>query len=162
MAPGGTALGAPRYRSVVRPHRVLVAVGAVVAAVGVVSGLLVASLGGWAVALGLLVVLALVGLGWLIARGPVTVVVTDRAIRVSYPLAPRTIRMDDVTDVGAGDHVDGVGWGWGLRWEGRGKWAYRVGGPMATVVHRRGRIGVSVEDPHEFVEAVVAARQGLT
>ena len=153
--------GAARYRSVVRPHRALGVVGAVVAGVGVVTGLLVASLGGWAVALGLAVLVALVLLGWLVARGPVTVTVTDRAIRVAYPLAPRTIRMEDVTDVGAGDHVDGVGYGWGLRWEGRGKWAYRVGGPMATVVHRRGRLGISVEDPHEFVEAVVAARQGL-
>lgn len=161
MSPDGTAPGAPLYRSVVRPQRALVVVGAAVAGVGAVTGLLVASTGGWAVALGLVVVVSLVGLGWLVARGPVTVTVTDRAIRVSHPLSPRTIPMDDVTDVGAGDHVDGVGHGWGLRWEGRGKWAYRVGGPMATVVHRRGRLAVSVEDPHEFVEAVVAARQGL-
>ncbi|MFW5471132.1 hypothetical protein ACOCJ4_13925 [Knoellia sp. CPCC 206435] len=161
MAPDPTALGAARYRSVVRPHRALVLLGALVAGAGVVSGLLVASLGGWAVALGAVLLVGLVGLAWLVARGPVTVTVTDRAIRVAYPLAPRTIAIEDVTDVGAGDHVDGVGWGWGLRWEGRGKWAYRVGGPMATVVHRRGRLGLSVEDPHEFVEAVVAARQGL-
>jgi hypothetical protein len=162
MSMDGTALGAPLYRSVVRPHRALVVVGGAVAAVGVVSGLLVASMGGWALALGLAVIVSLAGLGWVVARGPVTVTVTDRAIRVSYPLSPRTIPMDDVTDVGAGDHVDGVGYGWGLRWEGRGKWAYRVGGPMATVVHRRGRLGLSVEDPHDFVEAVVSARQGLT
>lgn len=161
MSPDGTALGAPLYRSVVRPHRALVLVGAAVAGLGVVSGLLVASTGGGALALGLALVLGLVGLGWLVARGPVTVTVTERVIRVSYPLAPRTIRMEDVTDVGAGDHVDGHGYGWGLRWEGRGRWAYRVGGPMATVVHRRGRLGLSVEDPHEFVEAVVAARRGM-
>lgn len=161
MVPDPNATGPARYRSVVRPHRALVVVGAVLAAVGVVTGLLVAAPGGWSVAPGLLAVLGLGGLGWLIARGPVTVTVTDAAIRVGYPFAPRTIRIEDVTDVGAGDHVDGVGYGYGVRWEGRGKWAYRVGGPMATVVHRRGRLGVSVEDPHEFVEAVVAARQGL-
>jgi len=157
-----TAPGAARYRSVARPGRPLVVVGAVVAVVGVVSGLLVATLGGWSVALGLGVILVLGGLGWLIARGNVTVSVTDRDIHVAYPLASRRIAMEDVTDVGAGDHVNGFGYGWGVRWEGRGKWAYRVGGPMATVVHRRGRLGVSLEDPHEFVEAVVAARQDIT
>lgn len=156
--PDPTALGAPRYRSVARPTTPLVVVGAMVAIVGVVCGLLVASLGGWSVVVGLLCVVALAGLGWLVARAPVTVTVTDLAINVTYPLAPRRIRMAEVTDVGAGDHVDGVGYGWGVRWEGKGKWAYRVGGPMATVVHRGGRLGVSVEDPHEFVEAVVAAR----
>lgn len=157
-----TALGAARYRSVAHPATPLVVGGAVVAVVGVVGGLLVAALGGWAIVLGLLLVLALVGLGWLIARGPVTVTVTDRAVAVGYPLASRSIPMADVTDVGAGDHVNGFGYGWGVRWEGKGKWAYRVGGPMATVVHRGGRLGVSVQDPHEFVEAIVAARQDLT
>ncbi|MFC7491918.1 MULTISPECIES: hypothetical protein [unclassified Knoellia] len=160
--PAATSPGAPRYRSVARPGRPLVVVGALVAAVGVVAGLLVAALGGWSVALGLVVILVLVALGWLIARGTVTVSVTDRDIHVAHPLASRRIRMEDVTDVGAGDHVNGFGYGWGVRWEGRGKWAYRVGGPMATVVHRRGRLGVSLEDPHEFVEAVVAARQDIT
>ena len=156
---GPTAPGAPLYRSVARPSTPLVVVGAVIAGVGVLTGLLVAAMGGWSVALGAAVLLALVGLGWLIARGPVTVTVTGEAVHVGYPLASRTIRIVDVTDVGAGDHVDGVGYGWGVRWEGRGKWAYRVGGPMATLVHRRGRLGLSVEDPHEFVEAVVGARQ---
>lgn len=159
--PDPTALGAPRYRSVVRPSKPLVVVGAVTAVAGVVCGLLVASLGGWAIALGLVTLLVLFGLGWFIARGPVTVTVTDRAIHVGYAVAPRRIRMTDVTDVGAGDHVNGFGYGWGVRWEGRGKWAYRVGGPMATVVHRGGRLGVSVEDPHEFVEAVVSARSDV-
>lgn len=159
--PDPTALGRPRYRSVAKPSTPLVVVGAIVAVIGVVGGLLVASLGGWSIALGLGCLLLLVGLGWLVARGPVTVTVTDRAIHVTYPLAPRRIRMVDVTDVGAGDHVNGFGYGWGVRWEGKGKWAYRVGGPMATVVHRRGRLGLSVEDPHEFVEAVVAARQDV-
>lgn len=157
-----TALGAPLYRSVVRPAGPLVVVGAVVAAVGVLAGLLVASLGGWSVAVGLVLLVGLVALGWLIARAPVTVTVTPAEVRVGYPLGPRTIRIVDVTDVGAGDHVNGAGYGWGLRWEGRGKWAYRVGGPMATVVHRRGRLGLSVTDPHEFVEAVVGARQDIT
>lgn len=161
MAHDPIGTGPAPYRSVVRPHRALVVVGAVLAAVGVVTGLLVAGAGGWAVAAGLLVVLGLGGLGWIVARGPVTVTVTDATIRVRYPFASRTIRIEDVTDVGAGDHVDGVGHGYGVRWEGHGKWAYRVGGPMATVVHRQGRLGVSVEDPHAFVEAVVAARQGL-
>ncbi|KGN36165.1 hypothetical protein [Knoellia subterranea] len=156
-----TALGAPRYRSVARPTKPLAVVGAIVAVVGVVCGLLVASLGGWSVVLGLALLVLLGGVGWVVARGAVIVTVTDRDIRVTYPLAARRIRMADVTDVGAGDHVNGVGYGWGVRWEGRGKWAYRVGGPMATVVHRGGRLGVSVEDPHEFVEAVVAARGEL-
>ncbi|GAA4107787.1 hypothetical protein GCM10022415_00080 [Knoellia locipacati] len=156
-----TALSGPLYRSVVRPSTPLVVVGAVVAAVGVLVGLLVASMGGWSLALGALALVALVGLGWLIARGPVTVTVTRDEVRVGYPLASRTIRIGDVTDVGAGDHVGGVGYGWGLRWEGRGKWAYRVGGPMATLVHRGGRLGLSVADPHEFVEAVVDARQDI-
>lgn len=159
--PDPTALGAPRYRSVAHPGTPLVVVGAIVAGVGVVTGLLIAALGGRAIALGLVAVLALVGVGWLIARGPVTVTVTDGAVHVAHPLVSRRIRMIDVTDVGAGDHVNGFGHGWGVRWEGRGKWAYRVGGPMATVVHRGGRLGVSVEDPHEFVEAVVAARQDV-
>ncbi|KGN30143.1 hypothetical protein N802_09730 [Knoellia sinensis KCTC 19936] len=153
-----TALGAPRYRSVVTPSAPLVVTGAVVAAIGVVTGLVIASMGGWSIGLGALVLLSLMGLGWLIARAAVTVTVTDSAIHVHYTLSSRTVAMSDVTDVGAGDHVNGVGYGWGMRWEGRGKWAYRVGGPMATVVHRSGRLGVSVEDPHEFVEAVVAAR----
>lgn len=161
MSSDPTPLSAARYHSVVRPHQALVVIGAAVAGVGVVTGLLVASTGGWEIALGVVVLALLVGLGWLVARGPVTVTVTDHAIRVRYPLAPRTIAIEDVTDVGAGDHVDGIGWGHGLRWEGRGRWAYRVGGPMATVVHRRGRLGLSVEDPCAFVEAVVAARQGL-
>lgn len=156
-----TALGAPRYRSVARPAKPLVVVGAVVAAVGVLVGLLVSAMGGWSTVLGIAVILALVGLGWLVARGPVTVTVTDRAVTVGYPVLSRRISMSDVTDVGAGDHVNGFGYGWGVRWEGRGKWAYRLGGPMATVVHRKGRLGVSVEDPHEFVEAVVAARQDI-
>lgn len=156
-----TPQAAPTYRSVAHPAKPLVVVGAIVAVTGVVAGLLVAALGGWAIALGLVLALTLVGLGWLIARGPVTVTVTDRAVTVGYPLVPRTISMADVTDVGAGDHVNGFGHGWGVRWEGKGKWAYRVGGPMATVVHRSGRLGLSVEDPHEFVEAVVAARQDV-
>lgn len=156
-----TALGGPLYRSVVRPGRPLVVVGALVAVVGVVTGLLLAALGGWSIALGLVAVVGLGLLGWLIARGPVTVTVTPQEVRVGYPPASRTIRIVDVTDVGAGDHVNGVGYGWGVRWEGRGKWAYRVGGPMATVVHRRGRLGLSVSDPHEFVEAVVGARQDI-
>ena len=156
--PDPTALGRPRYRSVAKPTTPLLAVGAVVAVIGVVCGLLVASLGGWSIPVGLACLLALVGLGWVVARGAVTVTVTDGAINVTYPLARRRLRMADVTDVGVGDHVNGVGYGWGVRWEGRGKWAYRVGGPMATVVHRGGRLGLSVEDPHEFVEAVVAAR----
>ncbi|MFC7487022.1 hypothetical protein ACOCJ7_12350 [Knoellia sp. CPCC 206453] len=156
-----TALGAPRYRSVARPAKPLVVVGAIVAAVGVLVGLVVAAMGGWSIALGLVVILALVGLGWLVAKGPVTVTVTDRAVTVGYPVLSRRISMSDITDVGAGDHVNGFGHGWGVRWEGRGKWAYRVGGPMATVVHRRGRLGVSVDDAHEFVEAVVAARQDI-
>jgi hypothetical protein len=156
-----TALGGPLYRSVVRPSTPLVVVGGVVAAVGVLVGLLVASMGDWSVVLGAVVLVALVGLGWLVARGPVTVTVTRDEVRVGYPLASRTIRIVDVTDVGAGDHVGGVGYGWGLRWEGRGKWAYRVGGPMATLVHRGGRLGLSVTDPHEFVEAVVDARQDI-
>lgn len=159
--PQPSAQGAPRYRSVVRPSTPLVVVGALVAIVGVICGLAVAALGGWSIALGLVLLVALVALGWLVARGPVTVTVTDRAIQVGYTFAPRRIRMSDVTDVGAGDHVNGVGYGWGVRWEGRGKWAYRVGGPMATVVHRGGRLGVSVQDPHEFVEAVVAARSDV-
>lgn len=158
---GATALGAPRYRSVVRPMKPLVVVGALVSTAGVVSGLLAASLGGWSILVGTFLLLLFGGLGWLIARGPVTVTVTDSAVRVTYPLAGRTVPMADVTDVGVGDHVDGVGYGWGVRWEGRGKWAYRVGGPMATVVHRGGRLGVSVTDPHEFVEAVVEARGKL-
>lgn len=156
-----TALGSPRYRSVAHPATPLVVVGAIVAVVGVVTGLLVAAMGGWSVVIGLVLLLALVGLGWLVARGPVTVTVTDGAVTVGYPLATRRVRMADVTDVGAGDHVNGFGYGWGVRWEGKGKWAYRVGGPMATVVHRSGRLGVSVEDPHAFVEAVVAARQDI-
>lgn len=156
------APGAPLYRSVVRPSRPLVVVGACVAALGVLSGLLVASTGdGAPVVLGLVLLVGLVGLGWLVARGPVRVTVTRDEVRVSHPLASRTIRISDVTDVGAGDHVDGVGYGWGVRWEGRGKWAYRVGGPMATLVHRGGRLGLSVADPHEFVEAVVDARQDI-
>ena len=159
--PDPTALGAPRYRSVAHPSTPLVVLGAIIAAVGVVCGLLLASLGGWYIVVGVVCLLVLAGLGWLVARGPVTVTVTDRAINVTYPLAPRRIRMADVTDVGAGDHVNGFGYGWGVRWEGKGKWAYRVGGPMATVVHRGGRLGLSVEDPHEFVEAVVAARQDI-
>lgn len=157
-----TAPTGPLYRSVVRPSTSLVVVGSAVAGVGVLTGLLVASLGGWSIALGALVLLSLVALGWLVARAPVTVTVTRDDVRVGYPLASRTIRIGDVTDVGAGDHVDGVGYGWGVRWEGRGKWAYRVGGPMATLVHRGGRLGLSVEDPHEFVEAVVGARQDIT
>ena len=156
-----TALGSPRYRSVARPATPLVVVGAIVAGVGVLVGLLVAAMGGGSIALGLVVILALVGLGWLVAKGPVTVTVTDRAVTVGYPLLSRRISMSDITDVGAGDHLDGFGHGWGVRWEGRGKWAYRVGGPMATVVHRKGRLALSVEDPHEFVEAVVAARQDI-
>lgn len=156
-----TALGGARYRSVVHPATPLVVVGAIVAVVGVVAGLLVASLGGWSLALGLLVILGLGGLGWLIARGPVKVSVSSQAVVVTYPLAPRRIHMADITDVGAGDHVNGFGYGWGVRWEGKGKWAYRVGGPMATVVHRGGRLGLSVQDPHEFVEAVVAARSDI-
>lgn len=156
-----TALGGPLYRSVVRPGRPLVVVGAVVAGVGVVAGLLIASLGGWSVALGLGTIICLGALGWVIARGPVTVTVTPQEVRVGYPPASRTIRIVDVTDVGAGDHVNGFGHGWGVRWEGKGKWAYRVGGPMATVVHRGGRLGLSVSDPHEFVEAVVGARQDI-
>jgi hypothetical protein len=156
-----TALGAPRYRSVVRPMKPLVVVGALIATVGVVCALSIASLGGWSVLVGLLTLLVLGGLGWLVARGPVIVTVTDAAVRVTYPLAAKTVPMSDVTDVGVGDHVDGVGYGWGVRWEGRGKWAYRVGGPMATLVHRGGRLGVSVADPHEFVEAVVEARGKL-
>lgn len=159
--PDPTALSAPRYRSVAQPTTPLVVVGAIVGVIGVIGGLAIASLGGWAIALGVVLVLVFVGLGWLIARCPVTVTVTDGAVTVGYPLAPRRIRMVDVTDVGAGDHVNGFGYGWGVRWEGKGKWAYRVGGPMATVVHRRGRLGVSVQDPHEFVEAVVAARQDV-
>ncbi|KRE41837.1 hypothetical protein [Knoellia sp. Soil729] len=159
--PDPTAPGAPRYRSVTSPSTPLVVVGASVAAVGVICGLSIASLGGWSVAVGLACLLVIGGLGWIVARGPVTVTVTDRAIDVSYPLASRRVDMADVTDVGAGDHVNGFGYGWGVRWEGKGKWAYRVGGPMATVVHRGGRLGVSVEDPHDFVEAVVAARQGI-
>ena len=151
----------PLYRSVVRPSTPLVVVGGVVAAVGVLTGLLVAAMGGVAVVLGAVVLVALVLLGWLVARGPVRVTVTRDAVRVGYPLASRTIRISDVTDVGAGDHVDGVGYGWGVRWEGRGKWAYRVGGPMATLVHKGGRLGLSVADPHEFVEAVVDARQDI-
>lgn len=157
-----TSPGGPLYRSVVRPSTPLVVVGAAVAGVGVLTGLLVAALGGWSTALGALLLVGLVGLGWLVARGPVRVTVTSDEVRVGYPLASRTIRITDVTDVGAGDHVDGVGYGWGVRWEGRGKWAYRVGGPMATLVHRRGRLGVSVADPHAFVEAVVGARQDIT
>lgn len=153
-----TALGAPRYRSVARPVMPLVVLGAAVAVIGVVSGLLVASTGRWAVAVGAVLLVGLVLVGWAVARAAVRVIVTDRVIRVTYPLAPRTISMTDVTDVGVGDHVNGVGYGWGVRWEGRGKWAYRVGGPMATVVHRGGRLGLSVEDPHAFVEAVMAAR----
>lgn len=156
------APGAPLYRSVARPTTPLVVVGAVVAVVGVVCGLLLASLGGWSVVLGLLSVVLLGVLGWLVARGAVRVTVTRQSVHVTYPLAPRTIRIADVLDVGAGDHVNGVGYGWGVRWEGRGKWAYRVGGPMATIVHRRGRLGLSVEDPHAFVEAVVSARQDIT
>ena len=151
----------PLYRSVVRPSTPLVVVGAAVAAVGVLTGLLVAAMGGLSVLLCGLVLVSLVLLGWLVARSPVRVTVTRDAVRVGYPLASRTIRISDVTDVGAGDHVDGVGYGWGVRWEGRGKWAYRVGGPMATLVHRGGRLGVSVADPHEFVEAVVDARQDI-
>ncbi|WP_404383631.1 hypothetical protein LL946_00350 [Knoellia locipacati] len=157
-----TAPRGPLYRSVVRPSTPLVVVGAAVAGSGVLLGLLIASLGGWSIALGALVLLLLGTLGWLVARGPVTVTVTRDEVRVGYPLASRTIRIGDVTDVGAGDHVDGLGYGWGVRWEGRGKWAYRVGGPMATLVHRRGRLGLSVADPHEFVEAVVGARQDIT
>lgn len=157
-----TTLGAPLYRSVARPTKPLVVVGAVVAVIGVLCGLLIASLGGWSIALGLAAVVLLGVLGWLIARGAVRVTVTRQAVHVTYPLARRTIRMTDVLDVGAGDHVNGVGYGWGVRWEGRGKWAYRVGGPMATLVHRRGRLGLSVDDPHAFVEAVVSARQDIT
>jgi len=146
---------------VARPSRPLVVVGGVAALIGLGVGISIAAQGGLAVLGGVLVALAFGGVGWLIARAPVRVTVTDDEIRVRYPLAPRTVAMADVTDVGAGDHVDGVGYGWGVRWEGRGKVAYRVGGPMATVVHRSGRLGLSVEDPHAFVEAVVAARGAI-
>ena len=95
---------------------------------------------------------------------PVTVTVTDRRGPRAPTRWPRARSgSSDVTDVGAGDHVDGFGYGWGLRWEGRGKWAYRVGGPMATRrAPSRPPRRLASQDPHEFVEAVVAARQELT
>lgn len=135
--------------------------GFVIAAVGVggVVPLLLDRPGAGMVVAVVVLGVALLAVGLHLALVPVQAQVTSEAVVVRYTPFSRTIPARDITEVLIGDRVDGYGFGYGIRLEGRGRWAYRLGAPMVTVVHRGGRIGVSVQDAEAFAAAARRARK---
>lgn len=123
------------------------AAGIVVLMTTVVGGALLA--GGWdpvaGAVLGLVALLVALVAGGL-AFSPARLQIDDAGVEVRYFPFRHSVPWSRIEQVVPGDRVDGVGWGVGWRWEGQGRIAVRVGGPMITVIHAGGRLGVSAPD----------------
>lgn len=110
------------------------------------------------VVLALSCVLVLALSAWF-ALTPVRTQIDGHGVAVSYWPFGRTIPWSSVSEVLEGDRVDGIGHGFGYRWEGKGRIAFRLGGPMITVMHDSGRLGVSVPDPDAALAAADAVQR---
>lgn len=152
--------GPVRYLSQVSPHWVVRALGLVtcLALLGVVASLVLNPNGVPFAVLALIGVLALLGAaaGLCLALVKVTLEVTEWQVHVAYPPFTRVLNAEFITGARPGDRDDGVGFGYGIRWEGRGKIALRVGGPAVLIEHSRppGSTVVSVDDPERAVAAI--------
>ena len=134
--------------------------GVAVAVILVVAGVSLAVEGFelWPVLiLGMCVLVVAVLMAWC-AFMPARLRVDDSGIHISYSPFRRSVPWSQLQDVLGGDQIGGAGWGYGWRWEGRGRTAVRVGGPMITIVHTGGRIGVSVPDQRKAAAAISRLR----
>lgn len=151
--------GPVRYVSQVAPHWAVRALGLVVclALLGFVASLVLNRGVPFAV-IAVMGVLGLLGAaaGLCLALVKVTLEVTEWEVLIAYPPFTRVLNAEFITDARPGDRDDGVGFGYGIRWEGRGKIALRVGGPAVLIEHSRppGSIVVSVDDPERAVAAI--------
>ncbi|WP_018155351.1 hypothetical protein [Demetria terragena] len=143
--------------STVYPHRFLRVLGLtlLVLCLGLTFGIVVGS-GASVLEVGLVTLLLLPVLlvGWHLMSVPVRVCLVAEDVVVAYWPTTTRIPRATITEVLPRDQVDGYGFGYGYRWEGRGRRAVRLGGPMVTIVHDGGRLGVSVQDPDTVVSAL--------